>query len=297
MSKPASVLDAEFYSDERVMLMTLEQQGAYLRLLSLAARNGSVPAGLHELAQLLGVPARRFAARIWPALVACWDSDGDRMVPRGQAARPAPAPATEPSDKSERMRQVALARWNRGDASHAGTDARRIDAHAAPHASHRSVPQPLCTPSVPRLVQSEAGPFSSEGSTSRGTEGANRSGSTEGAATLRAILEQSSYRSNLPPQQRATELTKKSLRLHLEGMTAADLQELVALDAAAAKVPGSLLAIWIDRHQWRAVLDEQRMKAKQAAQAARKTPADDEQAGPLFAASVAQQLLRRQQTS
>ena len=93
------------------------------------------------------------------------------------------------------------------------------------------------------------------------------------------------------------EITKRALQLHIEGMALSQLEQLIALDKAKAKKPGGLLATFIDRRQWRAALDEQRMKAKQAAQVSRPPAGDAEDAPPpLFAASVAAELLRRQQS-
>lgn len=308
---------AEFYAREAVLLMSYEQQGVYLRLLSIAAANGSIPADVERIAQLLRLPAKRFGAQVWPAIAACWQQQGDRLVPAGgaiaQEAPPnSPAPKPVDEDRSERMRQVALARWQR-DASHASThacadasthaprNASRIDAdasaHCVTHPTHAPV-LPSGTPSVSLRALKSVGPCSSEGEYQRGTEGANGAGDAEGAEGLRRALIQSPYRSHLPAWKRLPVITKVALRLHIEGMTVPQLQQLIALDKAKAKKgPGHLLAIWIDRHEWRAALDEQAMKARQAAQVARPPAGDAEEAPPpLFAASVAAELLRRQQS-
>lgn len=105
------------------------------------------------------------------------------------------------------------------------------------------------------------------------------------------------YRSDTPPKYREREITKRALQLHLEGMTIEDLRQIVELDARKAKTPGGLLATFLDRHQWRAALDEQRMKASAAESRSRRPPPDADEMPPLFAASVASELLRRQQTS
>lgn len=317
---------AEFYGSEAVLLMSYEQQGVYLRLLSIAAANGSIPADVDLIAQLLRLPAKRFAAKVWPAIVGCWQQQGERLVPAGgvqTAQEPPTSPAPKPvdEDRSERMRQVARARWQRdasdasphashacADAStHAPRNASRIDAdasaHCVTHPTHASV-LPAGTPSVPLRVLKSVGPFCSEGEYQRGTEGANRAGDAEGAEGLRRALLLTAYRSESPPKYRAKEITKRALQLHIEGMTVPQLEQLIALDKAKAKKgPGHLLATWIDRHEWRAALDEQAMKARQAAQAkqaahaARASAGDAEEAPPpLFAASVAAELLRRQQS-
>lgn len=297
---------AEFYGSEAVLLMSYEQQGVYLRLLSIAAANGSIPADVDRIAQLLRLPAKRFAAKVWPAIAACWQQHGDRLVPAGgaigQEAPPtSPAPHQPTVERTEAEREADRIRQQRKRDRDAGRDVTPVTRDASRSVTRDidrdvTVRAPSVHPSVPLRVLSSVGPFCSEGEYQRGTEGAEKAGDAEGAEGLRRALTQTAYRANLPPRQRANEITKRAIGLHLERMTVAELQQLVALDAARAKKgPGALLATWIDRHQWRAVLDEQRMKAKQAAHAARASAGDAEESPPpLFAASVAAELLRRQ---
>jgi hypothetical protein len=296
---------AEFYGSEAVLLMSYEQQGVYLRLLSIAAANGSIPAEVERIAQLLRLPAKRFAAKVWPAIVACWQQQGDRLVPAGgvlaQEAPPtSPAPHHPTGERTEIEREADRIRQQRKRDRDAGRDVTPVTRDASRSVTRDidrdvTVRAPSVRPSVPLRVLSSVGPFCSEGEYQRGTEGANRAGDTEGAAGLRRALLLTTYRSNLPPRQREVACTKSALQLHVEGMTGDDLAQLIDLDASRAKKPGGLLATWIDRHQWRAVLDEQRMKAKQASQAERKPADGADDIPPLFAASVANALLRRQE--
>lgn len=298
---------AEFYGSEAVLLMSYEQQGVYLRLLSIAAANGSIPADCAQLAQMLRLPEKRFADRVWPAIVGCWQQDGDRLVPLGcgllqQQAPPTSPPPGAPAERTEAEREADRIRQQRKRDRDAGRDVTDVTRDASRSVTRDidrdvTVRAPSVRPSVPLRVLSSVGPFCSEGEYQRGTEGANGAGDAEGAAGLKKALLATLYRSKLPPKYREIEITKRALQLHLEGMTLDDLRQIIALDARKAKKPGGLLATFLDRHQWRAALDEQRMKAKQATQAAR-TPADGaDDIPPLFAASVANALLRRQEAT
>jgi uncharacterized protein YdaU (DUF1376 family) len=59
----------EFYSDENVLVMTLEQEAAYLRLLWNCWQEGSIPADTTKLASICkNIPPRTFERRVWPAV-------------------------------------------------------------------------------------------------------------------------------------------------------------------------------------------------------------------------------------
>jgi uncharacterized protein YdaU (DUF1376 family) len=140
---PALLLfGSDFYEDEDVLQMDLEQQGAYLRLLWLAWRNDGLPTDPACLAKMLHVSLKRFTARIWPAIQACWHEQDGRLRQkrqeqereRRQGRDQAPQDGQpQPADRSERMRQLAQRRWGRGDAD-ANTHAATHAGDAAPHA-------------------------------------------------------------------------------------------------------------------------------------------------------------------
>jgi len=56
----------DWLTDERVMLMTLECQGAYLRLLCYQWLEGSIPSSSKNLAALCMTSVEHFEAEIWP---------------------------------------------------------------------------------------------------------------------------------------------------------------------------------------------------------------------------------------
>lgn len=66
------VYGVDFYADEAVVAMTLEQEAAYWRLLMHAHREGSIPADVGLLcAIVVKVPARRFPA-VWAGIAVKW---------------------------------------------------------------------------------------------------------------------------------------------------------------------------------------------------------------------------------
>ena len=72
----------DFYDDEVVKLMSLEQEAVYMRLLWHAWREGSIPDGREELAAIVGVTPQRFA-KLWPLIGRKWvTGEADRLVNR-----------------------------------------------------------------------------------------------------------------------------------------------------------------------------------------------------------------------
>lgn len=74
----------EFYSDENVLVLTLEQEAAYLRLLWLCWQEGSIPSEPAKLAAICKNTApQRFERHIWPAICGMFASrDDGRLVHR-----------------------------------------------------------------------------------------------------------------------------------------------------------------------------------------------------------------------
>lgn len=74
----------DIISDENCAAMTLEEFGAYHRLLGHAWLEGSIPKDKVKLARLLGVSPKKLD-RIWPAIEPCWgispDAE-DRLIQR-----------------------------------------------------------------------------------------------------------------------------------------------------------------------------------------------------------------------
>lgn len=81
----------DFAADEPVVLMTLEEEGAYRRLLDHQWLHESIPSDLRQIAAICkGVPLSRMR-QLWSALQVCFvpsEKDADRLVnPRMERQR------------------------------------------------------------------------------------------------------------------------------------------------------------------------------------------------------------------
>lgn len=63
---------SDFLADENQMLMELAEAGAYIRLICVCWKEGSIPTDLRKLAKLVGATPKEMA-NIWPALAPCFD--------------------------------------------------------------------------------------------------------------------------------------------------------------------------------------------------------------------------------
>jgi uncharacterized protein YdaU (DUF1376 family) len=98
----------DFLADARVELLTLEQTGAYMRLLCYAWLERGLAADPIVLARLVHVAPSEFDARIWPAIAPCFEIvDGRLVQPRLERTRQAQQTA------SAQATAAAFRRWNR----------------------------------------------------------------------------------------------------------------------------------------------------------------------------------------
>lgn len=300
----------DFYDDEHVLQMNLEQQGAYWRLLWLSWRNRGLPHAESEIAAMLGVTPRRFATKLWPGIRACWTEHEGRWVQKRQEqerARREESRDGEPDgEKSERMAELARLSWAarraRADAaSHATQDAPRIaHADAARNAELQCGPQ--SPPRPPSVQKRSEVPLTRNADAQcaahvRPAEGASAASAeeTDPECQLQLALLKTPYRSKLPGFDRSRELRRAAVRLLATGLTPEDVEALDALDAEKADTRGALLAKWLDEENWRGVLDEQRMKKKQRSlrAAAKSDPLEGVYGGdPIPAASVIDGVLK-----
>lgn len=110
MNRPPAFLfyPRDFLVDAHVDRMTLEQIGAYVRLLCFAWLEGGLDANLDGLAGLCHISRAEFETRIWPALRPCFRIEGGRIVQkRLERSRAQSAKA------SAHGRAAAIARWSR----------------------------------------------------------------------------------------------------------------------------------------------------------------------------------------
>ncbi len=71
----------DFLSDANVIVMTLQERGAYITLLCLCWQQGGLPSDVEKLSRLCGTPAVTFR-RLWPAIAPCFRTvaDGTRLM-------------------------------------------------------------------------------------------------------------------------------------------------------------------------------------------------------------------------
>ena len=140
---PAMLLYGDdFYADEAVKLMSLEQEAIYLRLLWHSWREGSIPGDLADLAALVGVSTARFR-KLWPRTAVKWataETPGRLVNPRQEHER------RERSERSRRLRDAGIAgnakRWEKRSGGDPATIARRSpgDAKAMPSCDRQAIP-------------------------------------------------------------------------------------------------------------------------------------------------------------
>ncbi len=73
----------DFLSDEKQMVMELAEAGAYVRLMCVCWKEGSIPADLRRLAKLCGAPSTRRMRTLWPAIEPCFrehPDDATRLI-------------------------------------------------------------------------------------------------------------------------------------------------------------------------------------------------------------------------
>lgn len=83
MSKPSPAFQfypADWLSSQRVQMMTLEEEGAYIRLLLSCWQHGSIPASAEMCARLIGKGASTTLATVVQAMFQPHPEDGSKMV-------------------------------------------------------------------------------------------------------------------------------------------------------------------------------------------------------------------------
>jgi uncharacterized protein YdaU (DUF1376 family) len=103
---------ADFLADENVMAMTLEERGAYITLMAVEWREGSIPAEPKRLARIVGATLAEFEA-IWGILGECFvEGEPGRLVhPRLERERGKQAAHRE--RQSQAGKEGAEKRWGK----------------------------------------------------------------------------------------------------------------------------------------------------------------------------------------
>lgn len=105
----------DYLSDENVALMTLEEEGAYNRLMDYCWLQGSIPDDVESLARLCRVSAEKME-ELWPSIRPCFDEgEAGRLVhPRMEKERVAAMQKMRSTDsKKTGGRKGAKRRWER----------------------------------------------------------------------------------------------------------------------------------------------------------------------------------------
>lgn len=103
---------SDFLADENQMLMELAEVGAYIRLICVCWKEGSIPTDMRKLAKLVGTAPKEME-RVWPAVAPCFDPHpviADRLV--------------HPRLERERRKQAAH-KQKMSEAGRRGADARK----------------------------------------------------------------------------------------------------------------------------------------------------------------------------
>jgi uncharacterized protein YdaU (DUF1376 family) len=146
--------------DPHVSVMTLEQQGAYLRLLCTAWLEDGLPNDLEWVRLLLALSQKRFDP-IWKAIGPRWVVDGDRLVNRRQETE-----RTLRRERSEEMRALGRLGGKRSAQARG-----QPDGQAARLPDGRAGPQPApVKPSTSTSTSTSKKEGSKEGSLSVLTE-------------------------------------------------------------------------------------------------------------------------------
>ena len=102
----------EFEGDENVKAMSLEEVGAYVRLLCTCWTEHSIPDDLDRLARMLKV-TRRKMERMWPQLEPCFRSDGGGRLTHPRLDRERKKQAAYRKRQSQAGKDGAAKRWEK----------------------------------------------------------------------------------------------------------------------------------------------------------------------------------------
>lgn len=103
-----------FLADLDQAAMTLEEVGAYIRLLAWAWREGPLPSDLKRLARILAIPERKLRA-LWPALAPCWTMRDDGTMVNERLERERQRKDEVSLQRSVLGSKGAAARWQKPD--------------------------------------------------------------------------------------------------------------------------------------------------------------------------------------
>ena len=128
----------DYLADEHVALMTLEQEGAYRRLLDYCWLHKSIPADIERLALLCRVSGEKMAV-LWQGVSECFILEGDRYV-NGRLKRERKKQDAFKKAKSEAGKKGAKAKHSKGKDGSATVSPQANPSLSSPFASSSSSP-------------------------------------------------------------------------------------------------------------------------------------------------------------
>lgn len=124
----------DYQSDEHVMLMDLDQRGAYVDLLCHSWLHGSIPSDVSALARICRTTPARMG-RLWPGIAPCWKALEDGRLVNGRQEREREAQATRREVAAVKGRKGAEKRWPGHSHSHRSATARAMPGDGFPSPS------------------------------------------------------------------------------------------------------------------------------------------------------------------
>lgn len=121
----------DFLTDGRVAAMSLEECGAYIKLLCICWTESALPTEPKRLAQMIGCTPAAFA-RVWPAIRPCF-SEGDGVLRHGRLDKE----RQKKADFNARQKAKAERRWHRS--GNAVASSGHIPESSQEHALHSPV--------------------------------------------------------------------------------------------------------------------------------------------------------------
>lgn len=129
----------DFLTDSNVVVMSLQERGAYITLICQCWIEGSIPADEARIARLCGSPAAAFR-KLWPALAPCFrpaKRGSDRLV-HTRLERERLKQIEFRAEQSERGKSGAAARWRKDSAAMPTPSPKNGTATISPMANHGS---------------------------------------------------------------------------------------------------------------------------------------------------------------
>lgn len=143
MKSPAfSFYPKDYMSDENVLLMSLEQRGAYVDLLCHAWLHGSIPSETPALALICRTTPARMA-RLWPGIKPCWKEAGPGRLVNGRQERERAGQQARRAQAEEKGKKGAAKRWLDHSPSYAPAKAQPMPGDGFPSARPSASTYPL----------------------------------------------------------------------------------------------------------------------------------------------------------